>query len=219
MRTRSKLILGALTASLLMGLAVSSATANRLSVSNTKFRITWTGLRFFPDTESGRPDIVCPVTLEGSFHSATIRKTAGALIGAVTRGIVNGAEPPCVGGHATIRQESLPWHVTYESFRGTLPNITSIELLLRRYSFVIELAALPGLQCLYSDQGAAEENLMGRLPVGAGGQVPTIAPEQNRHARRSPTSSVICPQFGKFEGTGQVFLLGSATTRISVTLI
>jgi hypothetical protein len=218
MGTRSKFILGALTASLLMGLAVSSASANRLSVSNRFFRITWASLRFFPENETGTPDIRCPITLEGSFHSATIRKNSGALIGAVTRGIVNATEPPCTGGHATIRQESLPWHVTYEGFRGPLPNITSIEVLLRRYSFIIELSALPGLQCLYSDQGAAEENLMGRIAIGAGGQATALEPETNRRARRSPTSSILCPQFGKFQGTGQVFQLGG-TTRISVTLI
>jgi hypothetical protein len=215
---RLKVFVTLLTTTAFLALTIGSTSANRLSASNHRFRLTWASLRMFPENETGAPDIRCPVTLEGSFHSATIRKTAGALIGAVTKGIVNAAEPPCAGGHATVRQESLPWHVTYESFRGTLPNITSVEFLVRRYSLVIELSAIAGLQCLYSDQGAPEENLMGRVAIGASGQITSDTPETNRRTRRSPTSSILCPQFMKYEGTGQVFLLGT-TTRISLTLI
>jgi hypothetical protein len=218
MTAQVKSCFAVLTVLVTVALAVTSASANRLSASNHRFRLTWSAIRMFPDNETGRPDISCPVTLEGSFHSGTIRKTTGALIGAVTRAIVNGTEPPCSGGHVTMRQEILPWHVIYESFRGTLPNITSLEIAVQRYGWIVELSALPGLQCLYSDQGSTEEILMGRLSVGASGQITTEIPETNRRARRSTTSSVLCPQFAKFEGAGQVFLLGN-TTRISVTLI
>jgi hypothetical protein len=214
MRTRSKLILAGLTASLLMGLAVSSATAGRLSVSNTRYRVTWATLTFF--SLESEVTIRCPVTLEGSFHSATIRKTPRALIGAVTRAIVNGGEPPCIGGRATILQESLPWHITYESFRGTLPRIEEITLLLRRYEFRIE----PGLiACLYLDQNRPEENLAGILRVAPEtGQITTLTPLSGRYASWR-SGSVFCPRRGAFEGTGQVFLQGSSSIRITVTLI
>jgi hypothetical protein len=213
MRTRSKLILAGLTASLLMGLAVSSATAGRLSVSNTRFRVTWAALRF-SSIELEAP-IICPVTLEGSFHSATIRKTRGALIGAVTKGIVKSES--CEGGNATILQESLPWHVTYESFEGTLPRIESITLLLRRYEFRI-FNLLTG-NCLYLDQGRVEENLAGSLAVNREtGQVTTLTPLPGRYASFR-IGGAFCPRRGTFEGPAQVFLLGSSTTRITVTLI
>jgi hypothetical protein len=215
MRTRSKLILAALTASLLMGLAVSSASANRLSTSNTRFRVTWANLDL--RDVGGNIHIICPVTLEGSFHSATLRKVTGALIGAITRGIVNGSEPPCTGGTATILQESLPWHVTYEGFRGTLPAITSIELLLRRYAFRVETEVLfVRVACLYRDRGRVEENLRGTLAVGANGQVTTLTPTGGQAGLSS--GGFGCPAFGTFSNAGQVFLLGN-TTRISVTLI
>jgi hypothetical protein len=218
MRTRSKLILAGLTASLLMGLAVSSATAGRLSVSNTKFRVTWAALKF--DGLEFESPVICPVTFEGSFHSATIRKTRGALIGAVTRAIVNGAEPPCEGGRATILQESLPWHVTYESFGGTLPRIREVTLLLRRYEFRVEIfIGFGNIACLYLDQNRPEENLAGSLTVNeTTGQITTLTPLLGRYAGWRSGSS-LCPRRGSLEGEGQVFLLGSSTTRITVTLI
>jgi hypothetical protein len=215
MRIRGKHMWPGLTATLIMGLAVDSASANRLSASAGRYRLTWAALRFFADNESGTPAITCSVTIEGSFHSATIRKVTGALIGAATRGIVKSES--CGGGNATILQEALPWHVTYEGFRGTLPTISGVEFLVRRYAFRIEASGF-GVACLYLDRGRVEENLMGTVAVGAGGQVTSDLPASNRHAQRSAESSILCPQFGKFEGAGQAFVLGS-TNRISVTLI
>jgi hypothetical protein len=222
MRTRSKLILAALTASLLMGLAVSSASAGRLSTSNTRFRITWNNLKF--EGEEGGLQQTCRVTLEGSFHSATLRKVERALIGAITRGIVDSTN--CRGTNephrATILQETLPWHVTYESFRGTLPDITEIQLLLRRYDFRFS-ATILGItgNCLYLDNGRLEENLLGNVRRNiAGGALTEIEEPAGRRAGLligTPFREA-CPPFGRLTGTGQVFLQGN-TTRISITLI
>jgi hypothetical protein len=223
MRTRSKLILAGLTASLLMGLAVSSATAGRLSTTNTRFRVTWAALRFADATSETGINLTCRVTLEGSFHSATIRKVAGALIGAITRGIVDGNN--CRGSNeptrATILQESLPWHLTYESFAGTLPNITSITVLLRRYEFQISATIffVTGT-CLYLDGGLPEENQAGQITrntaTGALSTLTALAGRRARFLRGSIPEA--CPAFGALSGTGEVFLLGN-TTRISITLI
>jgi hypothetical protein len=218
MRTRSKLILAALTASLLMGLAVSSATAGRFSTSNTRFRVTWNELRFFSDEAAFEQ--TCRVTLEGSFHSATVRKLPGTLIGAITRGIVDSAN--CRGilepRRATVLQETLPWHLTYESFAGTLPDITSITVLLRRYDFQISAFLLGAtVNCLYLDAGRLEENLAGTITRLAGGELTSITTVEGRRASKL-SGPATCPAFGRFEGTGQVFLLGN-TTRIRITLI
>jgi hypothetical protein len=219
MRTRSKLILAALTASLLMGLAVSSASAGRLSTTNTRFRVTWENL-IFKDINAGGLQQTCRVTLEGSFHSATIRKLPGTLIGAITRGIVDSNN--CRGSlephRATILQETLPWHLTYESFRGTLPNIESVTVLLRRYEFQISATFIGAtITCRYLDAGLPEENQAGQITRLAGGELTELRTVAGRRASKL-IGPEVCPNFGTLEGTGQVFLLGN-TTRIRITLI
>jgi hypothetical protein len=208
---RTKFILAGITASLLMGFAVSAATAGRISTSNTKFRVTWASVRFF--TAESEVEVRCPLTLEGSFHSATLRKTRGALIGALTRGIVKG--DACAGGTVTVLQESLPWHVTWESFRGTLPRIEAVAFLLRRYEFRLEVSSIT---CLYLDQNRPEENLAISATVNPEtGQITTTTVLGGRYASWR-SGSAFCPRRGLFEGAGQAFLLGN-TTRITITLI
>jgi hypothetical protein len=127
MITHSRSLLAILLAAGLMAVAASSASANKLSINEPRFRITWASLEFVEEAFGVDDD--CPVTLEGSFHSATISKVPRSLIGYITRaGVTNNN---CTGGHLTILQESLPWHVTYERFTGGLPNISSFFILLR----------------------------------------------------------------------------------------
>jgi hypothetical protein len=117
---RIKLLFATLTAAFLLAALVETAAANRLSISNSRFRATWAALAMTPF------EISCSVTLEGSFHSATFRKTAGAPIGAVTRGIVK--TETCTNATVTILQEQLPWQIHYSDFKGTLPSISSVGL-------------------------------------------------------------------------------------------
>lgn len=210
MRTRTKLIFAALTATLLMSLAVSAASANRLSVSNRNYRITWASLNL--NDENGNTVIECAVTLEGSFHSATIRKVPGALIGHVTRAIVK--NETCTGGSATILQEKLPWHVTYDSFTGRLPNITGVKLLLHRTAF--RVSVFGGLvTCLFQENGVARAR--GTANVEAGGAITTITPDAAARIPRFEGSG-LCPTEGGFTEDGAVTLLGT-TARITVRLI
>jgi hypothetical protein len=162
----------------------------------------------------------CRVTLEGSFHSATIRKIPGALTGAVTRGIVDSTNcrGPLEPRRTTILQEALPWHVTYESFSGTLPDITELTFLVRRYSYQISAFLLGAtINCLYTDAGLPEEALAGTVTRLAGGELTSDTSVGGRRSSllRGPGT---CPAFGRLEGTGQVFLLGN-TTRLRITLI
>jgi len=213
MRTHSKLALASLAATLLMAFAVSSASARNLSVSNTNIRVVWRELRFF-DPGSGI-SVTCPVTLEGSFHYRTIVKLARTLIGYVTRAISGTAEPPCRGGTATIDQETLPCHLTYERFSGTLPNITRVGILLRGVSFKFTAV---GIRCGLRERGGANENGSGEVTIDASGNATTLMANNTiRFARYS--GGIFCPASGGFEGTGEVTLLGSTTTRIRVTLI
>jgi hypothetical protein len=125
MRNRSKLLLAALTATVVMGLAVD-ASATRIESSSQRFRIQWTTARPLIFATTGGIRVSCPVTLEGSFHSRTISKVSGQLIGYTTRAQVGSGEPPCKGGTARANTETLPWHQQYNGFIGTLPRIRGI---------------------------------------------------------------------------------------------
>lgn len=62
--------------------------------------------------------------MEGSLHAATMAKTAGALVGYITRASLNNGG--CVAGSATVLTTNLPWHVRYAGFLGVLPDITAV---------------------------------------------------------------------------------------------
>jgi hypothetical protein len=105
MRTRSKLLFAALTATVFLSFAVGSASARRFELSNQRFLAIWTSLEF---TIEGLSPVLCPVTLEGSYHSRTLSKVSGQLVGYITAANVNG--PLCTNGSATVLRETLPWH-------------------------------------------------------------------------------------------------------------
>jgi hypothetical protein len=206
MDTRVTRVLAGLAAALLLSLAVASASANNLSTTAHRFRLTWSSLRLAGTAPI--PEVRCPVTLEGSFHSATIHKTVGALTGHVTRTAI----ATCTGGTVTIKQERLPWHARYKSFGGTLPNITSLtmEMVGARWEFTVEgvtcsatsTAAAPGTGILNVTGGritgmTAEE--VGLIPFEGGG---------------------ICASFGRaiFAGTASVTVLNEASA-ITLRLI
>lgn len=115
----SKLLLAVVSATVLLGALVTSASANHLEISSQTSRATWTRWNF----RSGSGTFECEVVLSGSFHSRTIAKTAGSLIGYITEASVT----RCTRNGMTVNRESLPWHRTYKGFSGTLPNITGIE--------------------------------------------------------------------------------------------
>jgi len=216
MRTRTALVAAALAAALVMGLAAGSASANKLSFSNRNFRITWATILFFTEGGNINPRASCPVTLEGSFHSATIRKVPGELIGYITRAIVNGVMPPCTEGTSAFLPASLPWHVTYEGFSGTLPRISEIEIAIHDVAVEIREPVFR-LACLYRDVEEAMEPLRGEFAVEAGGRITTFTP--NRRIRLRLDMGAGCPPSQFFEETpGTVVLLGT-TNRIGVTLI
>ena len=207
MRTRSKLLIAGFTAALMLTMAVSSASAGRLSVTNKNFRVVWNPLSL--SSTAGVGPINCPVTLEGSFHSQTIRKTVGALVGYVTRGTT--VPGSCTGGRATVNQASLPWHLRYRGFTGTLPNITGVSLGLIGARFTVNAA---GINCTTTT--TAEEPAVGIAEVGGG----VITGMRADESFTIPLSGAFCALAGRgrFAGTGRVTLLGAATV-ISIRLI
>jgi hypothetical protein len=219
MRKTLMLAMTALTAAFLLATSVGTASARNLSVSNQNFRIVWRELTF-------GGIVNCEVTLEGSFHYRTIVKRERTLIGWITRAIVrhpcrtgegwadNGSEV-ILGGRTAVKA-TLPWHLTYETFLGTLPTITGLRILLRAPSFVIFANNI----CL-ARYGLAEDNISALARV-TGGVIEEVTPVGGaaNATRREIFEFSFCPATGALGGTSRpVTLLGSETTRITVTLI
>jgi hypothetical protein len=189
----------------MLALAVGSASAGRLSTSSQTFSIVWTSLELANNFGIGNT-VRCPVTLEGSFHSRSITKVERTLIGFVTRATV--ANELCRGGHATVHNETLPWHVTYERFTGTLPNITSVTLLLRGIVFDINNEAA-------TCTSTGRDNAAGIASL-SGGRVTTMRADESRLI--SLTGGLCSFARGFFIGEGTVSVLGSGSP-ITLTLI
>ena len=205
MHRRTRMLFACLTAAAIFAAVVSSASASRLSVSNRESRIVWRPLRL----EAAGELVQCDVTLEAEFHSNTIRKTAHALIGFVTRASLNN----CIEGSATILQASLPWHVTYESFAGTLPRPTSVRLLLINASFRADPPELPA--CLARTTTA--NPALGDALIEPNGLVTGLRAVESASIPLSEGFG--CGLFsGRFIGTGTVTNL-TGTTNISIRLI
>ena len=210
MRTRTKLIISVLAATLLMSAAVSSASASRLSVSNRNIRVVWSLLTL----EAAGAVMQCPVTLEGSFHSATVAKRVGSLIAHISRASVRGELAGCLNtGTATV--STLPWHVVYGGFQGTLPRPTGIIFRLIGARITIDPAGgLPACTATTSTMN----------PGGGVAQLETSGSVTGLSADESATipfsEGFGCALFtGTYSGSGTVRLLGGPTTQIRVTLI
>jgi hypothetical protein len=208
MRTRSRLLLAGLAAALLLSAAVASTHARDLSISNQGIRIVWRSVHL--GSTSGI-SMDCPLTLEGRFHSSTVHKTIGALVGSVTRStIVSGT---CTGGTATINQEALPWHVRYNGFSGILPSITLVLVTL-----IGAKVSATGAGATCTTQTSVATPDKGRAIVEVGGRIRDFSADES--ALIPFRGSFFCQFAGEgfFEGTGRVTLLGN-TTIVSIRLI
>lgn len=106
-------------ATVLLGALASGASARILSTSSQTLRVAFRTVTF----NGVFGDIRCAVTIEGSFHSRTQAKVAGSLVGYLTRADLG----PCASGTASLLRETLPWHIRYSAFTGTLPNIVTFR--------------------------------------------------------------------------------------------
>jgi hypothetical protein len=121
LRRARRLSLAALISVSALFAVASIASAERLVLGEGTFRVAWMPMRFALGEFAS---ISCNATLEGSFHSRTVAKVERSLVGYVTRASLSGCSEP----GATVLSETLPWHLQYASFAGTLPNISSIRL-------------------------------------------------------------------------------------------
>jgi hypothetical protein len=177
-----KLLMAAMTAVLLLALAGAVASANRLAFNETRKRVIFPTLEF----SANGITIRCSTTLEGSFHSRTISKVSGSLIGYITSALLS----PCNGGNGIVNRETLPWHLRYTGFQGTLPRITGISLSIIRPSFTFEVF---GILCRYTPS-----TLPARNELEVGGVVVSVAAS----ASNIGSETIGCPSTNTLSGNG-----------------
>ncbi|MFL5817252.1 MAG: hypothetical protein ACJ76L_06580 [Conexibacter sp.] len=141
-----KMMVAVVGATVLLASVVGMASARNLSTSSQGLRASFARLDFV----GGFGTAECEVVVEGSFHSRTIVKSVGTLSGFITAANIT----RCIRGGATVLRETLPWHIRYAGFAGTLPNITSITATISGIAFRIREPAF-GVTCLATTSGAS----------------------------------------------------------------
>jgi hypothetical protein len=223
MRNRTRLLLSALIAALTLSAAVTTAHARRIELSNTSIRTVWTETSPLELVGAfGLVTIRCQVTIEGTFHSRILSKVSGQLIGYITSAAV---KRPCTNGEAWVqngteevpgegRVSSLPWHILFISFTGTLPRIRTIRLSLRGVGFLVRSA---GTACLFLTTTA--NPAMGEIEVNeTTGEITSLRPDETVSIPPLIELEGFCSS-GRFRGRGAVSLTGGTTTRIIVRLV
>jgi hypothetical protein len=199
-----KLCLAISGTTVLLGALVSNAFARNLSISNQNISAMW---REIIAGNSGG-EINCEATLEGSMHARTAAKVVGSLVGYITSAILG----PCRTGTGTILRETLPWHVRYSGFTGTLPTFTSLTIHVVGGSFRVREPG--GVTCHFRsttaepDIGIFHRNTVTQelTEIGLGGTIRSGAECFGLEGRLSSVS-------------GAVSLQGRPEVRISVSLI
>jgi hypothetical protein len=217
MRHTTKLVFAGLAAALLMSFAVGTASARRIRLSEQGFLARWTALTF----KAAGQEVKCPVTLEGSFHSKTLSKVCGQLVGYVsTAQVPRGLRPPCTGGLATALTETLPWHIQYRSFAGTLPTIEKIRIQLVGARFQVQPDGFPACLAGTTQSAPAAADITVGAETG-GGERDTTTIEALEEFAIPLGGGFACTLggSGRFSGTGEVFTLVTPQSRIKVRLV
>ena len=211
MRTSARLLPAALAAAIVLAVAVGSASARSLSISSQTIRTA-----MFLRMEALLVSTNCPVTLEGSFHSRTITKVRDTLIGLITAAQTN--KNGCTTGMRSLMLNppestiiTLPWHLRYDSFTGTLPNITGL-----RFALVeMGIKVLGG--CEYQSTAAIPAYLL--LTVAAGsGRIEAIRFLEEAQIPRRPLLGLCRPEEILLAGRELLTVLGE-TALLTVRLI
>jgi hypothetical protein len=206
MRLHTKLIVTALATMALFASMVGNASARNISYSSRNLTEPFDPMVWVNPVSN----ISCRVTMEGSFHCATISKVERALIGYISRATTDYStcRSSSFAIRARVRQSTLPWHVTYVNFIGRLPGVTITELI-ERAGFELDNVPLVGT-CNYTVRGEA---FVGG-PAGGGineGNA-TIRPDSSRRYR-SETGG--CPETSLSSRPTPITQLGTTTAIIA----
>jgi hypothetical protein len=212
MRQRSKLVLAGLTVALAFGALVSASSANRIGLSGPQWTASWNKIRFV-----GFVTVECHLTLEGSFHSRTLSKVLESLIGYVSRATVDSTN--CTGGSARALTETLPWHIRYGGFEGTLPTITGITERLVGGRFLVQVAGIAPAKCLYVSSAASPFRATVSRNTATGVAEWLRVDETAAIPFTSGTSSFACGNSGRFEGRSGPLTEGPGGPSIVLSLV
>jgi hypothetical protein len=211
MSKRAKFMLAAAVAAAVLGAIVSTTSANRIAISEQTFRATWSRIRFI-----GFAMIDCHLTIEGSFHSRTGSKIAENLVGYITRSML--AETQCTGGSARILAETLPFHIRYGGFEGTLPTITGFTLKIIGSKFLVQVAGIAPAKCLYTSSATSPLKDVVKRNTATGVAESIRVEEPTQIPFTSGTALFACGNSASLEGiTTSVATPGSGS--ILVTLV
>jgi hypothetical protein len=227
MRNSVRLLLSCALATVALAAMVNGASARSLSISNQNIRAVWAPVFIIvPMTPVGEHR--CTLTLEGSFHSRTIAKVNGALIGYITWASVghpcggegemwvhNGVERP-LGGAAPAT--SLPWHMTYQGFTGSLPNISEVRILIRGIR-VTDMWRVFGNEACLAVFGEPNESIIAEWKIGAGGRVIAIQFLGQSLRKREVFREFSCQNEIRLNSSATIITLLNASTPITITLI
>jgi hypothetical protein len=158
--------------------------------------------------------IECHVTMEGSFHSRTISKVLEALIGYITRATVDSTN--CTGGSARSLTETLPWHIRYGGFTGTLPTITSVNTRLIGFNYLIQVG---GTACLFSSTASSPMKQIVNRNSATGVASSLRWEEPSAIPFSSGTSPLLCGESIRFEATANGLSEGPGGPSIVITLV
>jgi hypothetical protein len=208
MHIRLRVSMTLISAVFLISVIAAQASARRLELSNQTFRIVWTSVTI----RAALQTVVCPLTVEGSFHSRTLAKVAESLVGYITRAITR--RESCTGTtEFNIGTEKLPWHIDYAAFAGTLPNITSVTADIIEWHWWYR--GPMNEFCFFWYR--VVRPIRAFLQRTAEGVMRTARFDETRLSP-APEGTCILEET-TVSGTGEVFVLGSTTSRVSMRLV
>jgi len=197
-RTVRSSLPGCAVALMLLLVMVQDAAANKLWMTGgSQFRITWAPLQISPPLLER---VRCSVSMEGSFHSTTMRKVSRSLVGLVTRF----TSAACTGGTVTVLNGTLPWHVQYETYSGSLPTITALNLRLIGLSLGVTAS---GVACLFR---ATESGPLG-LIVNRNTATSEVSSVRVDESMRLPVISGSCTE-PTLSGSGSMKIQNTTST-------
>lgn len=161
-RSRGSVLWSVLLAMVVVMATAAHAWGSAFSLSTTTFEAVFKPLTMTGVSGGSTFVVRCDVTLEGSFEGNTFAIDRGPIeVGIVTRATMSGCTE---GVRVRFLTETLPWPITFASYRGTLPNITSIDYELRGLRVLIE--APPFMACLFRSTQATPATYRWELQEG-----------------------------------------------------
>jgi len=215
-RTRSRVALAALVATLVTLALAVTARGDSFEVSEQGFIARWRELTL----EGGGFRAVCSIQVRGRFFARTMGKAANQAVGDIEEArktscssldiaFLNGVER--LPGEETPLPSTLPWTIGFKDWEGVLPNIRRVQLMFVEVGLTV--GTVFGVDCLYESTGMFP--LLVNFSINSGQVVaatiePTVIPFRR--------GGILCPEFGRASGTGEV-TNAAGTASISVRLI